>query len=333
MRLFTGFRSRLGQSLGESYSVGQGESPNTESFPKTVMDNWPNHAVHRVTSHTSETSDALQEDRQIEAEINKLRSAKANPKKWVPYGPSSLISLEDEITALEEHTADRHQQKQSLLQQALAVEKEISAACQRIKDLRQLHTRVREDETHEVQSLDTLQARIGSLEQTRQNLHAEHLEALNELQTRQEEIAHLREQCQKCEAEYAELQHEPARLRALIKERNAETEALSNQIKERTNQLVSQRQQLLVITQEHQKLEERLRVRAAEVQALQAQRREVRYRVHSLRASLEESNPSVGREKKRSSSELERRKFENRLLVLSLIGIFLILMYLIAFRH
>lgn len=347
MRLFTGFRSRLWQTLGEPYTVGQDKSPDTvtlvdtSTFPKTVSDEWFNPSHIRTARQHDAGGMGLtvpEEDRQIAAALqqpNTRKSARA-PTRWVPYGPSSLISLEDEITALEQHTVDRHQQKQNLLQQALEVEHEISAVCQRIKDLRQLQLQVREDEMHEVEALDTLQARIGNLEQTRQQLHATHLEALNELQTRQEEITQLREQCQAQQTDHQALVTEIEDFVQQIAVRQIEATTLSAQLNTQIDALVSLRQQLLKTTQEHQVLEERLRSRQAEVQALQAQRRALRYRAHAMQASLEEHPVTQGRleRKQKALSPIQaRQRFENGLLILSLIGIALILVYLIVWRH
>ncbi len=340
MRLFTGFRSQalLDDSSGSGAASAQSglshDDPSQDDhFPATVSDDWSYNDQSAPADSALIHSSATQHGRAM----------------WVPYGPSSLVSLEDEIAALEQHTRARQQYKQDVLHEQQQLQQDINAVCQRIKELRQLHYRVRDDEAHEVAALDTLQARISSLEQARHELHSLHADALNNQHTVQAELEQLRTRHESLRTEHNDLEASIARFVALKETRCSESRQLAQDIRAQEKELVLQRQQLLQITQEQQHLQERVRAREAEVGALHAHRKQLRYQAYVLRSHtteeelIEPNLPSKNVDRLVARYSLPPSSYDStermpargglghRLLWISLVGAVLVLVSLMVF--
>jgi len=265
MRLIMGLRS----------PVAQGEKDtNAEAFPETVAVDWAHEDDPTVKLPLAALSSGI-----------KSSSPPSHPT-WVPYGPPSIATLEEEISALERYTVDRHTEKQELREQHENMQQEIGEICQRIKELRQLRVCVREDETREVAALDTLQARINSLEQARNELRGAYEAELSRHDGIHAELERIRSEHRHQQEQQAELEAAVQRFKLLRESRQGESHMLAGEIKEREQQLVQQRQQLTQIVQEQQELQERIRARETELAALHAQRRAQRYQAFALRSTL-----------------------------------------------
>ncbi|TAK91802.1 MAG: hypothetical protein EPO06_03640 [Burkholderiaceae bacterium] len=348
MRLFTGFRACALHDEAPSAGVASashGSMQPDDHFPATVSDDWSYNDVF-APAVTTPVAPA------------RHNGGTARSDTWVPYGPSSLVTLEEEIAALEKHTRDRQLHKRDLLEEQERLHLEINSVCQRVRELRELRHRVRDDETHEMAELDKVQARISSLEQTRTELQMLHGDALNNQQGMQTELEQLRSRHEAMRHEHNELEAAIARFVTLKETRRNESQQLAQEIRSQDKDLVLQRQQLLQITQEQQQLEERVRVRQAEVAALHAQRKQLRYQSYLLRSQGPEDastptssahtapvQPALARPTHQPVDRLVARYTppprsgppaqpgaDSRLLWLSLAGLVLILICLVVLR-